>query len=67
MWIAKLAEYGVAVVSIGALVYTVNLFIKFLKGSMVRHIEDSARANQKLADSIQEMLTFLRIRNGKGG
>ncbi len=61
--IANLAEYGVAVVSIGALVYVVTLFARFVKTTqdlMLNHISESTKASQKLYSTIDEMLRWLR-------
>ena len=56
----SLAEYGVAVFALGAIVIIVLAFLKFIKN----HIQDSTRASQRLADMIEQMLKFLVMRNG---
>ncbi len=55
-----LAEYGVAVFSMGCLVFVVLKFLAFIK----HHITESTRASQRLADMIEQMLTYLRHKNG---
>ena len=59
MPLAQVAQYGVAIFSIGALVYVVHIFVKFLKN----HIEHSTRASQRLADLIEAMLHLWRERD----
>ena len=66
MGIANLAEYGVAVVSIGALAYVVTLFARFVRttqDSMLNHITDSTKASQELSSTIGEMLRWLERNN----
>lgn len=55
-----LAEYGVAIFAMGCLVVVVLKHLQFVK----HHISDSTRASQRLADMIEQMLTYLRHRNG---
>lgn len=73
MDLINLAEYGVAIVAIGALVYVVTLFARFVRSSqdkfahfvkssqdnMLNHITDSTKASQKLSSTIDEMLRWL--------
>ena len=44
----SLADYGVAIFSMGCLVFVVLKFLQFIK----HHISDSTRASQRLADMI---------------
>jgi len=62
----KLAEYGVAVVAIGALVYVVTLFARFVRTSqdtILNHISDSTQAIQHLTILITEMKKWLERNN----
>ena len=70
MDIIKMAgEYGVAIVAIGALIYTVRLFMLFLKEHMLvirNHLNHHTEASVRLTDSIKELLSFLRgVNHGK--
>jgi hypothetical protein len=58
---SELAEYGVAIVAIGALVVVALAFLKFIRN----HVSESTKASQRLADMIEQMLTFLVQRNGR--
>ena len=55
-----LGEYGVAIFAVGALVTVTLAFLKFLKN----HIQHSTRASQRVADMIEQMLTYLKSKNG---
>lgn len=56
-----LAEYGVAIFAIGALVVVTLSFLKFIKN----HVCHSTKASQRLADMIEQMLKFLERRNSE--
>jgi len=63
MGIEDLAQYGVAIFSIGALVYTVvyvvNRFLDFMKNHLAHHTE----IDDKLASAVRELLEFLKYQN----
>ena len=55
MNLANLAQYGVAIFSIAAIIYTVHLFVGVVKN----HLTHSTETNGKLANAIENMLRFL--------
>ena len=58
----SIGEYGVAVFSIGAIIYIVSIFVKFIKN----HLEHNTKASQDLANAVKQLLHFLeRTRNNK--
>ena len=70
----QLAEYGIAIPLIAALVYVVKLFANYVQKSqseILNHVSESTKAsqeqadtNQKLSETISEMLTWLHRANG---
>ena len=54
-----LAQYGVAALSIGALVYVVNKFLKFISNHLEKHTEVDA----DLANVVRELLDWLKYNN----
>lgn len=73
---AQLAEYGIAIPLIAALVYVVKLFAAHVRASqaeILNHISESTKAsqrladtNEKLADTIEQMFRWLDKANGSG-
>ena len=61
MAIENLPEYGVAIFSIGALVYVIRAFLNFLGN----HIASSNKALIELTKVIQELKDYLMMQNGK--
>lgn len=57
-----LGEYGVAIFSIGAMVYIVKLFVNFMKN----HIQHHTEVAQGLKDAVCNLLRFLERKNGGG-
>ncbi len=57
----KYLEGGIALACLGVIIYIVKLFV----GVISNHISDSTKTNEGLKMAIQEMLLFLKIRNGK--
>ncbi len=55
MDIIQLSQYGVATFSIGAIIYTVHLFVNVVKN----HLTHSTMANDRLSNAIENMLRFL--------
>ena len=59
--LVSIAQYGIALFSITAIIYIVTLFVKFIKEYMIKAIG----TQQALKDAIHEMLLFFKLRNGK--
>lgn len=59
----NLGEYGVAVFSIGAILYIVKLFVGFMKN----HIEHHTSAAKDLKNAVCNLLTYLERKNGGRG
>lgn len=55
-----IAQYGVAIFSIGAILFIVVLFVKFIKDFMVKAVE----TQQELKDAVHEMLLYFKLKNG---
>ena len=58
MDLPKYIEYGVAALAVGGLIYIAKSHVEIIKN----HIGSSTKANQKLADMIEQMLRFLENR-----
>lgn len=58
----NLGEYGIAIFSIGAIVYIVKLFVNFMKN----HIQHHTEIAQALKDAVCNLLRFLERKNGGG-
>ena len=56
----NIAEYGVSIVSIAAIIYVVQMFLNFFK----HHIEYHTKAAQELTATIRELLVYLERTNG---
>ena len=68
--IEELAQYGIAGIAIGALVWVVRYLGNIIKNHISHNtqtLSELSRTNQKLADTISELLSFLRTNNGKKG
>ena len=57
----SLPEYGVAAIAIGGMVLQTKWFVT----QVSNHIEHHTMVNQKLSDSVDQLLDFLK-RNGHG-
>lgn len=49
-------DYGLSAFCVGALLYVIKLFVKVLNN----HINDNTKAQQKLSDSITELIVYLK-------
>jgi len=62
--LTSLAQYGltgIAIALIIAIVVIVKVFMNFVKN----HIEHNTRSQQRLADTIEQLLRWLEHKNGK--
>jgi len=62
--LTSLAQYGltgIAIALIIAIVVIVKAFMNFVKN----HIEHNTRSQQRLADTIEQLLRWLEHKNGK--
>jgi len=55
MELFKYLEYGVAALAVGGLIY----ISKMLVGVVRNHIGDATKANERLANMIEQMMRFL--------
>ena len=75
----ELANYGVAIFSVGALVFCIKEFLKFMtnqeasfKDTIDNHLNSSKeiaseqlKSAQSLSKTVEELLTYLRYQNGR--
>lgn len=60
MDVAQLFEYGVGIAGIVGMIIVVMIFMKFISN----HIEESTKSSQKLSDSIDQLIDFLKNKRG---
>lgn len=58
--LAAIAQYGIALFSIGAIIYIVTIFVKFIR----EHLAEATKSNEGLKNSINEMLLYFKLKNG---
>jgi hypothetical protein len=73
------AQFGIAIFTVGALVFCIEKFLKFMekqeesfKDTIDNHLNESAKiatkqleSAQNLNKAVEELLTFLRYSNGR--
>jgi len=72
MNIFDIAQLGIGIFSIGALIYLVPKFLKFMerqeenfRNTINNHLAESTDANRNLANVIKELLDYLKHQNGQ--
>ena len=72
MNIFDIAQLGIGIFSIGALIYLVPKFLKFMerqeenfRATINNHLKENAEANRSLAKVIGELLDYLKQQNHK--
>lgn len=72
MNVFDIAQLGIGIFSIGALIYLVPKFLKFMerqennfRETINNHLKDNSQSNQNLASVIKELLDYLKSRNHK--
>jgi len=72
MSILDLAQIGIGTFSIGALIYLIPKFLKFMekqeesfKQTIDNHLKENIEANRNLTFAVKELLAYLKAYNNK--